>query len=79
METIPFFTALTSDKTLRKPAVRIYGYYVFCRGGHYILQAYNSNGYDERWEAREWQEINVNTLESYDFEIWNEETKPKKL
>ena len=30
------------------------GYYVFSRGLHYILEAYNDNGYDERWETSEW-------------------------
>lgn len=74
----PFFTALSRDRTLREAPVRLFGYYVFCRGGHYILQAYNVNGYDERWEANEWMEVDVNTLEPYNFENWIEETKPKK-
>ena len=38
------------------------GYYVKCRGKHYILQAYNENGYDERWELSDWIEINSETL-----------------
>lgn len=38
------------------------GYYVKCRSRHYILEQYNNNGYDERWELSEWSEINPETL-----------------
>lgn len=43
----------------------IYGYYVFCRGHHYILQKYNENGYDERWEASGWIEVHPETVGQY--------------
>jgi hypothetical protein len=66
----PFFTALTLDRTLIAAPRRIYGYYVFCRNRHYILQAYNNGGYDERWESSNWEEINIETLEPYDFETF---------
>lgn len=72
----PFFTALTCDRTLSTAPIRIYGYYVRCRSRHYILQSYNDGGYDERWEAHEWLEINFDTLEPYNWETWLEETKP---
>jgi hypothetical protein len=37
------------------------GYHVFCRGRHYILQAYNENGYDERW-LEEWVEVHPDSV-----------------
>lgn len=40
--------------------VAVVGYYVKCRGHHYILPLTNENGYDERLE--DWVEINVDTL-----------------
>ena len=40
------------------------GYYVFCRGHHYILESYNDNGYDERWETSEWIEVNENSIKN---------------
>lgn len=43
----------------------VYGYYVFCRGHHYILQAYNSNGCDERWEAADWIEVVPESVGQY--------------
>lgn len=43
----------------------VYGWYVFCRGRHYILEAYNENGYDERWETKDWIEIDPDTLGQY--------------
>lgn len=45
-----------------KPDALVIGYYVKCRGGHYILQEYNNNGYDERWETSEFVEIDFDTL-----------------
>lgn len=38
------------------------GYYVFSRGLHYILEPYNDNGYDERWETSEWILVDGKTL-----------------
>lgn len=35
----------------------VYGYYVKCRGHHYILQEYNDSGYDERWETADWVQV----------------------
>ena len=43
-------------------SVWVYGYYVFSRGKHYILQKFDSNGYDERWEAADWIEVNPTTV-----------------
>ena len=40
----------------------VYGSYVFARGHHYILQWYNDNGYDERWESHEWIEVDPKTV-----------------
>ena len=40
----------------------VIGYYVKCRGRDYILQPYNENGYDERWESEEWIEIDIDSL-----------------
>lgn len=40
----------------------VVGYYVKSRGCHYILQQWNDNGYDERWEASKWVEIYENTI-----------------
>lgn len=40
------------------------GYYVKARGHHYILQDYNDNGYDERWETSDWIEIDIKTLKA---------------
>lgn len=37
--------------------VWVVGYYVKCRGHHYILQQYNEEGYDDRWETRDWIEV----------------------
>lgn len=46
------YTALRVDS-----GKRVAGYYVFCRGRHYILESYNDNGYDERWETSDWIEV----------------------
>ena len=46
------YTALRVDN-----GFRVAGYYVFSRGKHYILESYNDNGYDERWETSEWIEV----------------------
>ena len=43
----------------------VYGYYVFCRGRHYILQKYNDKGYDERWEGSKWIEVNSESVGQY--------------
>lgn len=40
----------------------ISGYYVFSRGRHYILEDYNENGYDERWETSDWIEVEPDSL-----------------
>jgi uncharacterized phage protein (TIGR01671 family) len=40
----------------------VYGYYVFSRGKHYILQIFDQNGYDERWESSEWIEVIPETV-----------------
>lgn len=40
------------------------GYYVFCRGRHYILESYNANGYDERWETSEWIEVEEKSIKN---------------
>lgn len=58
---IPFFTAIRIDN------IRVYGFYIYCRSRHYILQAYNDTGYDDRWDTHEWQEISVESLEPYDW------------
>lgn len=51
----------------------VFGYYVKCRGRHYILQPYNEAGYDERWETEEWIEVDFDTLEpANEFEFFNQ-------
>ena len=55
----------------KKTGQWVYGYYVFCRGHHYILQDYNDNGYDERWETSEWLEVlpeSVNLISELEVE-----------
>jgi len=37
-----------------------YGYYVKCRGDHYILPEYNNMGFDERW--LEWVKVIPETV-----------------
>jgi len=37
--------------------VWVSGYYVKCRGHHYILQEWDDSGYDDRWEASDWVEV----------------------
>lgn len=64
---MPFFTGLGIDN------VRVYGFYVYCRSRHYILQAYNDAGYDVRWETHEWQEIQIKSLEAYDWDEYLQE------
>ena len=46
----------------------VYGYYVKCRGHHYILQEYNDDGYDERWEYRDWIEVIDGSLQQWTVE-----------
>ncbi len=43
----------------------VYGYYVFERGQHFILQEYNEYGYDERWETGEWIEVDDKSVGQY--------------
>lgn len=52
-------TYTSKRKTNGEP---IAGYYVFCRGHHYILESYNDNGYDERWETSEWIEVEAGSV-----------------
>jgi hypothetical protein len=66
---IPFFTALRIDH------IRVYGFYVYCRSHHYILQVYANAGYDERWETHEWQEIQIDSLEPYDWPLYLKENR----
>lgn len=40
----------------------VFGYYVKSRGHHYILQQYNDQGYDERWQTAEWEEVEEDTV-----------------
>lgn len=40
----------------------VYGYLVKSRGGYYILQEYNEDGYDERWEVNSWVEVIPETV-----------------
>jgi len=68
MTETPFFTALSVNNSIVKDGTLIYGYYVKCRGRHYLLQAYNYGGYDERWEAAEWIEIDIKTLSNFSFQ-----------
>lgn len=49
------------------------GYYVKSRGRHYILQEYNDNGYDERWESSEWIEVDKESLV-----LWNKDFLPEQ-
>jgi len=53
----------TGSYTNLKIGDYVEGYYVKCRNTHYILQQYNDMGYDERWEAHEWIEVDIKTLE----------------
>ena len=58
------------------------GYYVFSRGLHYILEPYNDNGYDERWETSEWILVDGKTLVNErvkEFELALTEIKDKVL
>jgi len=43
----------------------VFGWYVFCRGRHYILEVYNQNGYDERWENSDWIEVKDGTVSQF--------------
>lgn len=54
------YTALRIDN-----GKRVAGYYVFCRGRHYILESYNDNGYDERWETNSWIEVAEDSLANF--------------
>lgn len=54
------YTALRVDN-----GKRVAGYYVFCRGRHYILESYNDNGYDERWETSEWIEVTETSVMNF--------------
>ena len=50
----------------------VYGFYVYSRSRHYILQEYNEQGgYDERWETSDWIEIQPSSLiiESIDTDV----------
>ena len=40
----------------------VFGYYVKSRHHHYILQQYNSDGYDERWETSDWIEVEEDSV-----------------
>ena len=66
---MPFYTALRVDN------IRVYGFYVYCRSHHYILQAYADGGYDERWETHKWQEIQIDSLEPYDWPTYLKENR----
>jgi len=54
------------------------GYYVKCRGRHYILEIYNNSGYDDRWELSEWVEIIAETLCEFTGEDCNAIIKKHK-
>lgn len=60
MKTEETYTALRVDN-----GKRVAGYYVFARGRHYILESYNDNGYDERWETSGWIEVESESVMNF--------------
>lgn len=43
----------------------VFGYYVKCRGNHYILRFYDETGYDDRWESSEWIKVSPESIAQY--------------